>query len=158
MLWRMRKMLMIILCSLFGVAGPFLVWAKTLPTRKLLRNDYHVFQTFNNCAPAALSMVLSYYGIWKSQETLADELRPYHNRRGINDDKSTPPQELAEKSQEYGLVAYYRPNGTIELIKRFIANSLPVIVRTRLDVEHDYAHYRVIKGYNDIARQIIQDD
>ncbi|MBI4225256.1 MAG: C39 family peptidase [Candidatus Sungbacteria bacterium] len=154
----MKKVLMAFLCGLLGAAAPFLVSAKTAPVRKVLQNNYHVWQTFNNCAPAALSMTLSYYDIRKSQETLADELRPYHNRRGINDDKSTPPDELAEKAKEYGLVAYYRSNGTIELLKRFVANGLPVVVRTRLDTGHDYAHYRVVKGYDDLARQIIQND
>jgi len=154
----MKKVFITLVCGLLGAVAPFLVWAQTMPARKVLQNDYHIFQTFNNCASAAFSMALSYYGIHKSQEQLADELRPNHNRTGINDDKSTPPDELAEKSKEYGLVAYYRPHGTIDLLKRFVANGLPVLVRTRLDTAHDYAHYRVIKGYDDTTRQIIQDD
>ena len=32
------------------------------------------YQTFNNCGPANLSMILSYYGISKSQAELADIL------------------------------------------------------------------------------------
>ncbi len=27
----------------------------SLPSQKILANDYHIFQTFNNCGPAALS-------------------------------------------------------------------------------------------------------
>lgn len=130
----------------------------SLSVQKILANDYHVFQTFNNCAPAALSMALSYYGVQRSQEELADDLRPVHNLKGINDDKSTPPDELAEKSKEYGLVPYYRANGSVDLLKRFIANGLPVVVRTRLDTEHDFAHYRVLKGYDDTTGQFVQDD
>ena len=48
--------------------------------QKILQNDYHVFQSFNNCAPAALSMALSYFGIQKSQE---ERYRPYLGKSGI---------------------------------------------------------------------------
>src|SRR3989344_7915758 len=37
---------------------------------KTLENEYHVFQTFNNCGPASLSMIFSYFGINKSQKEL----------------------------------------------------------------------------------------
>lgn len=129
-----------------------------LPLQKYIPNKYHVFQTFNNCAPAALSMAFSYFGITASQEKLAEELRPYNNLRGDNDDKSTPPNELAEKAEEYGLITYFRPNGDIETVKRFLANDIPVVVRTLLYADKDYAHYRVIKGYDDNTMQFIQDD
>lgn len=129
-----------------------------LPTQKILVNDYHVFQTFNNCAPAAFSMALSYFGINKDQEELADILRPYHNLTGKNDDKSTPPEELAAQAETYGLVAYFRPNGDIETLKKILNLGLPITVRTLLYPNKDYAHYRVIKGYDDLEQEIIQDD
>src|SRR3989344_7520378 len=81
---------------------------KKLPAQMVLESDYHIFQTFNNCAPAALSMALSYYGVTVSQEKLAADLRPYNNLTGKNDDKSTPPEELAAKAEEYRLRTYYR--------------------------------------------------
>ncbi|MEK9175530.1 MAG: C39 family peptidase, partial [Patescibacteria group bacterium] len=126
--------------------------------QKILQNDYHVFQSFNNCAPAALSMLLSYFDIHKNQEELADELRPFHNRTGINDDKSTTPDELAEKAKEYGLIPYYRVNGSIELLKQFIDNDIPILMRTLLSIDKEFPHYRVIKGYDDNSKEIIQDD
>ncbi|MBI4160041.1 C39 family peptidase [Candidatus Wolfebacteria bacterium] len=132
--------------------------SQDLPSKKALQIGYHVFQTFNNCAPAALSITLSYYGIRASQEELAADLRPYNNPKGINDDKSTPPEELTEKAREYGLIPYFRANGSIDLLRQFIANDIPVIVRTLLYPDKDYAHYRVIKGYDDTTKEIIQDD
>lgn len=129
-----------------------------LPVQKVLESNYHIFQSFNNCAPAALSMGLSYYGVRASQEKLMAELRPFNNPQGKNDDKSTPPDELAAKAREYGLIPYYRGGGDIERIKKFIAAGIPVIVRTLLYPDKDYAHYRVIKGYDDMSKQIIQDD
>lgn len=123
---------------------------------KTLNNDYHVFQTYNNCGPAALSMTLSYYGINKSQAQLGEELRPYQVPGGDNDDKSVTLEEVAEKSKEYGLTPYLRPNGNNEIIKKFIANDIPVITRTWLKEGDDIGHYRVIKGYDETS--FIQDD
>lgn len=130
----------------------------TPPTSKVLENSYHIFQKFNNCGPASLSMALSYYGINKSQEELGEALRPYQVASGDNDDKSTTLEELAEKSKEYGLTPYHLPNGDIEKIKLFITYDMPVISRTWLHKNDDIGHYRVIKGYNEETKQILQDD
>ncbi|HSA83926.1 MAG TPA: C39 family peptidase [Patescibacteria group bacterium] len=129
-----------------------------LPQSKLLSNDYHIFQTFNNCGPAALSMALSYYDIQVSQAELGQQLRPYQRAGGDNDDKSTTLEELAQQAEEYNLLTYHRPNGNPDLIKHFIANDIPVITRTWLSAQEDIGHYRIIKGFDDTSRQFIQDD
>lgn len=129
-----------------------------LPEKILLSNDYHIFQSFNNCGPAAFSMALSYYGISASQETLGETLRPYQIPGGNNDDKSVTLDELEEKSKEYGLVPFHRPAGTPETIKRFLAAGIPVITRTWLHTGEDIGHYRIIKGYDDTTSEFIQDD
>lgn len=131
---------------------------KIPPSQKTLINDYQIFQTFNNCGPAALSMALSYYGIDESQEKLGQDLRPYQNSQGDNDDKSVTLDELEEKAKEYDLISYHRPNGNIGLIKNFISENIPVITRTLLTLDKDIGHYRVVKGYDDVSSEIIQDD
>ena len=131
---------------------------KTPPATKTLANDYHVFQTFNNCGPAALSMALSYYGINVSQQVLGDELRPYQNPQGDNDDKSVTLEELGEKAKDFDLIPYHRPNGNIDLIRMFITYDIPVMARTLTKINEDIGHYRIVKGYNDEIGQIIQDD
>lgn len=129
-----------------------------IPTSKTLSNEYHIFQTFNNCGPAALSMALSYYDINVSQAELGRQLRPYQVAGGDNDDKSVTLAEVAAKGEEYGFTAYRRPNGTPELLEQFIANDMPVIVRTWLKVDDDIGHYRIVKGYNQNTKQFLQDD
>ncbi|MCR4326057.1 MAG: C39 family peptidase [Candidatus Roizmanbacteria bacterium] len=129
-----------------------------LPQQKILSNDYHIFQTFNNCGPAALSMALSYYGIVQSQAVLGEALRPYQHPLGDNDDKSVTLEELARKSTEYNLIPYHRANGSIKLLKQFIAADMPVVTRTWLGVDNDIGHYRVVKGYDAVTGEIIQDD
>ena len=126
--------------------------------RKALNNDYHIFQTFNNCGPAALSMALSYYGINETQRKLGQDLRPYQNLIGDNDDKSVTLSELGEKAREVNLIPYHRPLGNIEIIRLFIAYDIPIIARTLTKESEDIGHYRVIKGYDDTTSEIIQDD
>ncbi len=127
-------------------------------TSKILENDYHIFQTFNNCGPAALFMALSYYGINETQQKLGQDLRPYQNPQGDNDDKSVTLEELAEKSKEYDFVPYHRPNGNIEIIKLFITYDIPVIARTLTKLNEDIGHYRIIKGYDNTQGVLVQDD
>src|SRR3989338_4294308 len=94
---------------------------------KIISNNYHVFQKFNNCGPASLSMALSYYGINETQQALGQALRPYQNPQGDNDDKSVTLEELAEKAKEFGLIPYHRPAGDIELIKKFITYNIQIV-------------------------------
>lgn len=129
-----------------------------LPSRKLLASDYQVFQTFNNCGPAALSMALFHYGILKSQEELGAILRPYQNQAGDNDDKSVTLEELGRHARTYGFMSFHRPAGTIDLVIRAIAAGYPVITRTWLTQEEDIGHYRVVKGYDEETETLIQDD
>lgn len=127
-------------------------------TQKILTGGTHAFQTFNNCGPASLSMMLAYYGITVDQHVLGQALRPYQNTRGDNDDKSVIIPELAEKAKEYGLLPYHRHNGTFEAIKLFITYDMPVMARTLTKPNEDIGHYRIIKGYDDALGVLIQDD
>lgn len=131
----------------------------SIPNAKTLSNGgYHVFQSFNNCGPAALSMALRFYGINANQEILGQALRPYQVPFGDNDDKSVTLEEVANKAREYGLIPYLRPMGNDELVKQFIANDIPVITRTWLKANDNIGHYRIIKGYDETRGIFIQDD
>lgn len=130
----------------------------SIPRVKIIENDYHIFQTFNNCGPAALSMALSYYGINISQQDLGLALRPYQISGGDNDDKSVTLEELSKKSKEYGFTVFHRPMGNPEIIKHFIASNIPIIVRTWTKPDEDIGHFRIIKGYDDEIEIFIQDD
>jgi hypothetical protein len=130
-----------------------------IPVSKTLSNGgYHIFQSFNNCGPASLSMALRFYGIDVSQTEIGNDLRPYQVPGGNNDDKSVTLEELAEKSKEYGFNPIHRPMGNPDIVKQFIANDMPVIARTWTKPSEDIGHYRVIKGYDDSRKILIQDD
>ena len=131
---------------------------KPSPTAKVLTGGYQTFQTFNNCGPASFSMALSYFDIDKSQHVLGDILRPYQQSKGDNDDKSVTLPELAHLAEEYGFIAFTRPDGNMSLLREFINNDIPVIARTRTKISENIGHFRVVKGYDDAKGVIIQDD
>ncbi|MFC1727170.1 C39 family peptidase [Patescibacteria group bacterium] len=124
----------------------------------LLSGTRVAYQSFNNCGPANLSMILSYYGISKTQKELAEQLRPYRHPQGDNDDKTVFPQEFVDAVEDNGLRALYRPNGSLQLIKLFLANDIPVVVKTLLKKTEDSAHFRVVRGFDEEKQVMIVDD
>lgn len=129
-----------------------------VPQSYTIPQRLHVYQTFNNCGPATLSMALSYWGINISQQELGNILRPYQVVGGDNDDKSVTLEEVANQAEEYGLHSYLRPNGTPEKIEMLISQGIPVVARTWLEPNEDIGHYRVIRGYDRNTRTFLQDD
>ncbi|MDP3965874.1 MAG: C39 family peptidase [bacterium] len=129
------------------------------PTAKTIEGLAHVWQSFNNCSSVALLIVLSHWGIADTQERIAEATRPWNNRKGDNDDKSVTLHELADYArEEHGLLTYVRPNGDIELLKKFIANDIPVLTRALTYADKDYVHYRIVRGYDESKKVIIESD
>ena len=129
-----------------------------IPQSYVIPLKKHMFQSFNNCGPATLSMTLSYLGVDKSQQELGERLRPYQVVGGVNDDKSVTLSEVASQAEIYGFHAYLRPNGTPEKLEEIIALGLPVVTRTWTHTDEDIGHYRVVRGYDKSAQEFIQDD
>lgn len=124
----------------------------------LLPNPKHVFQTFNNCGPATLSMVLGFWGTDVSQKELADKMRPWQIASGDNDDKTIFSHEFVDWAQEYGYEAISRVNGDIEVLKKLVSNNIPVVVKTWLNPDEDIGHFRLVRGFDQSKQVIIQDD
>jgi uncharacterized protein YvpB len=107
-------------------------------------NDY---QRWNNCGPTTLEMNLSFFGRNDTQAQIASVLKP------DPDDNNVSPDEMAGYAQIDGLDSIYRINGTLDRIKLFLSNGLPVIVETGFDPPQAHegwmGHYRLITGYND---------
>lgn len=131
---------------------------KETPSTYSLKQANFISQSFNNCGPAAMSMVFSTYDLQVSQDELGAKMRPFNNPYGGLDDKSVFPNEFVNTAKEYGFESLTRPNGDIELVKKLIANDVPVIVRTWLNPGEDVGHFRIIRGYDDEAKVFIQDD
>lgn len=124
----------------------------------ILPQSQFVSQSYNNCGPASLSMVMSMFGKHISQEDLRLEMRPFSNPYGGVDDKSIFASEFVMHAKKHGFEAIARPGGDVSLIKKLIANGIPVIVRTWLHPNEDIGHFRIVRGYDDANRVVIQDD
>jgi len=118
-----------------------------IPKSVQLDGVQHEYQTWNNCGPATLGMALSYWGWEGDQRPIAAFTKP--NSR----DKNVMPYELAAYVEEETLfMAAVRTGGDIELLKRFLAAGLPVIVEKGFegpDFEGWMGHYVLVTGYSD---------
>ncbi len=124
-----------------------------LPAAAHLDPMTHAFQTWNNCSAVSASMVLSYFGIERSQEQLATVFRPNLN------DKHVDPWQLVRFFPEYGLRANVYEAGSIEMVKRLVAAGVPVITPQWLDAKPKaIGHYRVVRGYDDARGGFIVND
>lgn len=124
-----------------------------LPVSAHLDPMTHAYQTWNNCSAVSASMVLSYFGIERSQEQLATVFRPNLS------DKHVDPMQLVRFFPEYGLQANLYEAGSIETIKRLVAHGIPVITPQWLDFKPDaIGHYRVIRGYDDVRGGFLVND
>ena len=117
-----------------------------LPPSARISGVVHQQQTWNNCGPATITMALSYYGWQHDQSFARARLKP--NR----EDKNVSPHELADFVEDESFVkALVRMGGTLELLKRLVANDFPVVIETGEMFEaYDWiGHYRVLIAYDD---------
>jgi len=105
-----------------------------------------VKQTWNNCGPANITMALSYYGWTQGQEVAQSYLRPDKEDKNVN-----PSEIVAFVNENTGVRALTRVGGSMELLKHFIANKIPVVIETGYMYEGSswLGHYQTVVGYDD---------
>ena len=124
-----------------------------LPESARLDGVRHIYQTWNNCGPANLTMAMSYYGWGYGQQVAANFLKPNP------EDKNVSPGQMAafvNQQTELPIRAIWRYGGTVELIKRFLAAGFPVVVESGYDVEDLgwMGHYETVVAYDDPSQTI----
>lgn len=118
-----------------------------IPESVSLTGIRHEYQKFNNCAPASLSMVLSYWAWQGDQFVTRDYLRPSHEI----DDKNVNAFEIVDfVENNTAFDAVWRVGGDLELLKRLLAAGFPVLIEKGLDPHDDawLGHYQIISGYD----------
>ncbi len=119
-------------------------------------------EDFNNCGPATLVLALRYYG-WKGdQYDISRVIKP--NR----DDSNVNVEELVYyvRTQAGWLNAEFRVGGTMDTLRKFLSNGIPVIIEETYTTDRDYlinddrwsGHYLFITGYDDYAQQVVAQD
>ncbi len=118
------------------------------PRRVMLEPMNYQMQTYNNCGPASVAIILGYYDHWITQHQVNEEL-----------EAGCSPCALADYVDQYGLAArVYEPPPSQDMTRFLLANDIPVIALHQLEIGSDIGHYRVIKGYDDDTREFISDD
>ncbi len=105
----------------------------------------HEWQTWNNCGPASLATLMSYYGSGLRQADVAAVIHPDADVRHV------PYTQILKFARSQGFEAFARVNGTAELLKLFVSNDMPVMIPTwHVDAKGTgMGHYRVVTGYDD---------
>lgn len=128
-------------------------YAQDLPTAARLDGIRHVYQDWNNCGPANLTMALSYFG-WSNGQAAAQQfLKPNI------EDKNVTPSEMAQYVNEHANLdvrAIWRYGGTLDLLKRFIAAGFPVLAESGYDIQDLgwMGHYETIVAYDDAEQTL----
>jgi hypothetical protein len=126
----------------------------TPPISLTLTGLRHEHQGWNNCGPATVAMLLSYWGYEQTQFDAASLLKP------DPDDKNVSPWEMASYVRSQGLEAITRVNGDLERLKALLRAGFPVVVETWYvrDARDQLGHYRLIVGYDDVAQRFLTYD
>ena len=100
-------------------------------------------QTWNNCGPASVAEVLSYWGIYRTQDQTKAVLRADGNFYGMS------PYDVPDYMRSLGMRAIVGVGGTPALVEALIANGFPVIVSQYVSATDHIGHYRPIQAYDD---------
>lgn len=135
---------------------------ESLPDSVLLEGVTYTHQhgKWNYCAPANLTMALSYWGVNHERDDVAFGLKPY------DEDKNVNPDEMVEYVKFYTpLSALNRVGGTLEVVKKLVANGYPVIIEKGeiivdvwTNIPEWAGHYAIVVGYDDVREVLITHD
>jgi tetratricopeptide (TPR) repeat protein len=116
-------------------------------------------QDWNNCGPATLALAMRYFGWEGDQYDISDLLKPDRGDKNVN------VEELAYyvRTRAGWLNAEYRVGGYLETLKRLLAAGYPVVIEKSFVMAETEgggwaAHYVLLTGYDDAARQFLTQD
>jgi tetratricopeptide (TPR) repeat protein len=145
----------ILIALLALIVPPSSVRAQSaLPLSGRLTGLRHVYQTWNNCSGANLTMAMSYFGWSHDQDVARAWLKPNV------EDKNVSPSEMAayvnQQTEIPNLRALWRYGGTVDLIKGAIAAGFPIIAETGFDVDNLgwMGHYETVVAYDDNSQTL----
>ncbi len=121
----------------------------------LLPGFRQVYQTWNNCGPANMTMELSHFGWEGTQANAAAFLKP------DPEDRNVRPDEMAAFAESQGFRAIVRVNGSLDLLKALLRAGLSPIVEKGFEPEAKLGwmgHYETLTGWSDSASQFITMD
>lgn len=125
------------------------------PPQVRLTGARHEYQKPNNCGPATLAMNMSFYGWQGTQDDVAAFLKPNEKDKNVRWDELV----YYVKTEAGWLDATFRVGGTVDIVRRFVANGYPVIAEKGFMVRSGWVgHYVLITGYDDVTQSWIAQD
>jgi len=108
-------------------------------------------QTFNDCGPASIAMVLSYYGVQipETQISLATKPTPTSYMQV---------SQIGRYLAPFGLEASTFSGGQVQHVTSLIRLGVPVIALQFLRGVGDIPHFRVVSGFDDQAGLLYLND
>lgn len=104
-------------------------------------------QTFNNCGPANLAMYLSFWDNPRTQKDTEKILKPRREDRNV-----MPYEMLDYVESQTDLMGYVRYGGNLDIIKKFVAAGIPVLIERGMDAPEGWmGHYGLVNAYDDAA-------
>jgi hypothetical protein len=131
-----------------------------LPERVVLEPPEWEKQDWNNCGPATLALALRYYGWEGDQFDISDLLKPDRGDKNVNIDELI----YFVRNRAGWINADYRVDGTLQILKAFLAEGYPVIVEKGYVIESDgpdagwAGHYMLLTGYDEAESVFIGQD
>jgi hypothetical protein len=121
-------------------------------TRVLLGPLPFISQTANNCGPASVAQVLSFWGINRAQAEVQSVLRGDGNPYGMT------PGGVPGYAASLGMDVVMGMSGTQGLLKELLRAGFPVIVNQTVSVSDLTFHYRPLEGFDDELGVFIASD
>lgn len=147
--------LLVITLLLSAIPAPVHAQDGGTPASYRMNGMRHIFQTWNNCSGANLTMAMSYYGWGFDQDVARAYLKPNV------EDKNVSPGEMARfvneaQSDLPNVRALWRYGGNLELLKTLIANDFPVIAESGYDVDDLgwMGHYETVVAFDDPSQTL----
>lgn len=97
-------------------------------------------QSKGYCGPASLKIILSYYGIDKSEKYLA-------KLTNTSRSKGCYGKELVKAGKKLGFKSYYKDNCSINDLKKLIKQNIPVIIDWFSPDPEEGGHYSIVVGF-----------
>ncbi|HSN94170.1 MAG TPA: C39 family peptidase [Anaerolineaceae bacterium] len=116
-----------------------------IPDKASVRGVVFQKQTFNNCGPASLATYLTFWDRPHTQKETEKILKP---RR---EDRNVMPYEMLDYVQsQTDLIGFVRYGGRLDIIKKFIAAGIPVLIERGMDAPEGWmGHYGLVFAYDD---------
>ena len=127
--------------------------SQNIPNTKLLKGFTFEWQTMNNCGPASLAMLFSY---WDSNNDINQkELAEHLKKNSPNAPVSI--YRLKDVAELYGYKVEIRTDNNPEILELFIANGIPLLIAGWVidNAGNEFGHISLIAGYNRNTRKLI---